>query len=107
MVAALLFQELLQKSNKMLFPLGSIHEWNEGNNPGAALLGIGSRRDETTFVRCIGHTQDQWHLADLKVYPSCPNCNLTQAAPAHILASIGCHKGRITRRLISSNFSSY
>ncbi|GFV47478.1 uncharacterized protein TNCV_885501 [Trichonephila clavipes] len=52
LVAALLFQKLLHESNKTSVPLGSrtlVHEWYEGNHPGAALLGTGSKRDETTL----------------------------------------------------------
>ncbi|GFX16810.1 RNase H domain-containing protein [Trichonephila clavipes] len=73
-----------------------VHEWYEGNHPGTTLLGTCSRRDETTLARfCNGHTRAQRHVAGLKVYPSCPNCNVTQAAPAHILACIGCHKSQL------------
>ncbi|GFV79510.1 hypothetical protein TNCV_279651 [Trichonephila clavipes] len=99
MVAALLFQKLLHESNKMSVPLGheySVHEWYEGNHPGAALLGTGSRRDETTLARFRrGHTRAQRHVSGLKVPPSCPSYNVTQAAPAHILACIGCHKNQL------------
>ncbi|GFT80937.1 uncharacterized protein TNCV_1935291 [Trichonephila clavipes] len=57
-----------------------VHEWYEGNRPGASLLGT-SRRDEMIFARLrSGHTLAQRHMADLKVYPSCPNCNVTQVA---------------------------
>ncbi|GFV67003.1 integrase catalytic domain-containing protein [Trichonephila clavipes] len=67
-----------------------VDEWYEGIHPGAAFLGTGSRRDETTLVRFFNeHTRAQWHVAGLKIYPSCPNCNVIQAAPAHILACIG------------------
>ncbi|GFT67411.1 RNase H domain-containing protein [Trichonephila clavipes] len=45
-----------------------VHEWYEGNHPGAALLEIGSRRDETTLARFrSGHTRVQRHVAGLKV----------------------------------------
>ncbi|GFV63900.1 RNase H domain-containing protein [Trichonephila clavipes] len=34
-----------------------VHEWYEGNRPGAALLGTSSRRDETTLASLrSGHT---------------------------------------------------
>ncbi|GFX15806.1 uncharacterized protein TNCV_1061281 [Trichonephila clavipes] len=73
-----------------------VNEWYEGNHPGAALLGKGSRRDETTLARFLsGHTRAQRHVVGLKVYPSCQNCNETQAAPAHILACIRCHKSQM------------
>ncbi|GFX40743.1 catalase [Trichonephila clavipes] len=73
-----------------------LHEWYEGNHPSAALLGTGSRRDETTLARFrSGHTRAQWHVVGLKVYPSCPNCNVTQCAPARIMACIGCHNSCI------------
>ncbi|GFY27057.1 hypothetical protein TNCV_2066781 [Trichonephila clavipes] len=39
-------------------------------------------------------TRAQRHVMGFKVYPSCPNCNVTQAAPAHILACIGCQKSQ-------------
>ncbi|GFV67764.1 uncharacterized protein TNCV_4624441 [Trichonephila clavipes] len=42
-----------------------------------------------------GHTRDQKHAVGLKVYPPCPNCNVTEAAPAHILDCIGCHKSQL------------
>ncbi|GFX62757.1 hypothetical protein TNCV_3350831 [Trichonephila clavipes] len=54
MVAALPFQKLLLESNKISVPLGGrppYKKWYEGNHPGAALLGTGSGRDETTLVR--------------------------------------------------------
>ncbi|GFY12960.1 hypothetical protein TNCV_665261 [Trichonephila clavipes] len=41
------------------------------------------------------HTYAQLHVAGLRVYPPCPNCNVTQAAPVHILACIGCHKSQL------------
>ncbi|GFX91448.1 hypothetical protein TNCV_3545311 [Trichonephila clavipes] len=44
-----------------------IHEWYEGNHPGAALLGTGSSRDETTLARFrSGYTRAQRHVAGLK-----------------------------------------
>ncbi|GFT13254.1 hypothetical protein TNCV_4077091 [Trichonephila clavipes] len=74
------FQKLLHESNKKQPP---VHEWYEGNHPGAALLGTGRRRDETTLARFhSGHTRAQRLMMGLKVYPSCPNCSVTQAAPA-------------------------
>ncbi|GFV84748.1 hypothetical protein TNCV_4297301 [Trichonephila clavipes] len=89
MVAALLFQKLLHKSNEISDPLGSSTPIHVGNHPGAALLGKGSKREETTFTRFrSGQTPAQRHV--LKVSP-CPNCNLTQAAPAHILACTSYH----------------
>ncbi|GFW61025.1 transposable element Tc3 transposase [Trichonephila clavipes] len=54
----------------------------------AALLGTGSRREETTLARFrSGHTRAQQHEAGPKVFPNCQNFNMTQAAPAHILAA--------------------
>ncbi|GFV80121.1 uncharacterized protein TNCV_1476841 [Trichonephila clavipes] len=67
-----------------------VHERYEGNHPGAALLGAGSRRDETTLSRFrSGHTRDQRYVAGPKVYSPYPNCNVTQATPDHVLACIG------------------
>ncbi|GFX82227.1 hypothetical protein TNCV_33351 [Trichonephila clavipes] len=70
-VDALLFQKLLHESNKVSVPLGGrppVHEWYEGNSPGAALFGTSSRRDETTLAGFgSGHTRAQRHVAGLKV----------------------------------------
>ncbi|GFT25053.1 hypothetical protein TNCV_179661 [Trichonephila clavipes] len=33
--------------------------------------------------------KEQW------LYPPCPNCNVTQATPAHNVACIGCHKSQL------------
>ncbi|GFU84479.1 hypothetical protein TNCV_1567541 [Trichonephila clavipes] len=40
-----------------------------------------------------GHTRAQRHVAGLKVYPSCPNYNVTQAAPA--TSCIGCNMSQL------------
>ncbi|GFY28260.1 DUF4817 domain-containing protein [Trichonephila clavipes] len=54
------------------------------------------RRDETILVsHRSGHIRALRHEERLKVYPPCPNCNVTQAAPDHILACIGCHKSQL------------
>ncbi|GFY30133.1 hypothetical protein TNCV_4074461 [Trichonephila clavipes] len=42
-----------------------------------------------------GHTRDQRHVVDLKVYPPCPNFNVTQGDPAHILVCISGYKSRL------------
>ncbi|GFT33917.1 transposable element Tcb1 transposase [Trichonephila clavipes] len=69
-----------------------VRERYEGNRL-AALLGTSSRQDGTILARLRnGHTRAQRLVAGLKVYPPCPNCNVTQAAPVHTLACIGCHK---------------
>ncbi|GFW92823.1 transposable element tcb2 transposase [Trichonephila clavipes] len=60
---------------------------------GAALLGKGCRRDETT-LRSV-YTGAQRHVVGLKVYRPCPNCNVIQVAPAHIMTCIGCHKSEL------------
>ncbi|PRD20505.1 UNVERIFIED_CONTAM: hypothetical protein NCL1_54415 [Trichonephila clavipes] len=52
-------------------------------------------RENVLTMLCRGHSQIQWHVADLKVYPPCLNCNVTQAVPARILAYIGCHKSEL------------
>ncbi|GFW17568.1 HTH_Tnp_Tc3_2 domain-containing protein [Trichonephila clavipes] len=66
------------------------------NIQGAALLGSNSRRDETILAKLrSGHTQVQQLGAGLKVYPPCPNYNVTQAAAAHILACISGHKSQL------------
>ncbi|GFT09952.1 hypothetical protein TNCV_1114191 [Trichonephila clavipes] len=52
--------------------------------------------NNTTLVRLITrHTRAQRCVAVLKVYPSCPNCNVNQASPVHILACIGFHKSQL------------
>ncbi|GFU43852.1 hypothetical protein TNCV_652411 [Trichonephila clavipes] len=43
----------------------------------------------------IGHTRGQRYKESLKDYPSCPNCNVTQVKPTHILACIGCPKSQL------------
>ncbi|GFT57557.1 hypothetical protein TNCV_1447931 [Trichonephila clavipes] len=91
----------------MSVPLGSrppcMSECYGGNNPGAALLGTGSRWDETTLARFrSGHTRFQRHVTGIKVYPFCTNYNGNQAAPAHILACIGCHKSQLHQQQMSS-----
>ncbi|GFV32719.1 hypothetical protein TNCV_3890771 [Trichonephila clavipes] len=98
-VDALLSWKLLQEPKKISVPLGSrslVLEWYEGNHRGAALLGSGSRRDETALARFrSAHTRAKRHVAGLKFYSSSPNCNVTQDASAHILACIGCHKSQL------------
>ncbi|GFV70162.1 hypothetical protein TNCV_2553061 [Trichonephila clavipes] len=42
-----------------------------------------------------GHTRAQRHVAGLKVYPLCSNCNVIQADPAHIMVFIGCRKSQL------------
>ncbi|GFU56873.1 hypothetical protein TNCV_2437521 [Trichonephila clavipes] len=45
---------------------------------------------KTTVARFLsGHTRAQRYVAGPKVYPPYPNCNVTQATPAHVLACIG------------------
>ncbi|GFX76297.1 catalase [Trichonephila clavipes] len=54
-----------------------VHEWYEGNRPGAVLLETSSKRDETTLTRLLsGHTRVQWHVTGLKVPHPCLNCNV-------------------------------
>ncbi|GFV12648.1 RNase H domain-containing protein [Trichonephila clavipes] len=73
-----------------------VHVWYEGSCPDAVLLRTSSRQDETFLVRLrSGHTSAQRHAAGLKVYFPCPNCNVTKATPAHILACIGCRKNQL------------
>ncbi|GFV33090.1 RNase H domain-containing protein [Trichonephila clavipes] len=37
------------------------------------------------------HIRAQRHMTGFKAYPPCPDYNVTQSAPVHILACIGCH----------------
>ncbi|GFT54256.1 hypothetical protein TNCV_2467631 [Trichonephila clavipes] len=99
MVVALLFQKLLHESNKMSVPRQSRPLYKSGMKKTilvATLFGTGNRRDETVLARFRSrHTRAQWHVAGLKVYPSCTKCNVTQDNPACILADIGCHKNQL------------
>ncbi|GFW42178.1 hypothetical protein TNCV_1206341 [Trichonephila clavipes] len=73
-----------------------VHEWHERNHPGAVLLETGSRRDEIARAGFHSeHTQAEQLVAGV---PSCPNCNVTQATPPHILTCIGCHKSQLLSR---------
>ncbi|GFU62063.1 hypothetical protein TNCV_4892821 [Trichonephila clavipes] len=84
-----------------------VHEWFEGNRLGAALLWTSSRRHETTLARLLsGHTRAQRHMAGLKVYSSCPNSNLTQAAPTDILTCSGYQTQSLLRSLGEDTFVS-
>ncbi|GFY27294.1 hypothetical protein TNCV_2069141 [Trichonephila clavipes] len=89
--------KLLHESNKISVPLEAspppVHEWYEGNHPGAALLGTRSRGDGTTLARFrSGHLElngmwwDLPFLSELQCYPS---------RSPHILACIGCHKSQL------------
>ncbi|GFW30277.1 hypothetical protein TNCV_3850481 [Trichonephila clavipes] len=42
-----------------------------------------------------GHSRAQPYVLGRRVYPPCPNCNVTQATPVHILAYIGCLKSQL------------
>ncbi|GFU97041.1 hypothetical protein TNCV_1423411 [Trichonephila clavipes] len=78
-----------------------VHEWYEGNHPGTVLLETGTKRDQTALARFRSeHTSPKWHVEGLKVYPSCPNCNAIQDAPANILACIGCNKSSWSQVLL-------
>ncbi|GFY06235.1 uncharacterized protein TNCV_2680291 [Trichonephila clavipes] len=59
-----------------------VHEWYEGNRPGADLLGT------TLFRLRSGYIPAQRHVVGLKSYPPCPNYNVTQATPVAILSSL-------------------
>ncbi|GFX29618.1 hypothetical protein TNCV_4776901 [Trichonephila clavipes] len=49
-----------QTRYQFLLETGPVHEWYEGNYPGAVLLGIGNRRDETTLKKFRSrHTRAQ------------------------------------------------
>ncbi|GFV15667.1 hypothetical protein TNCV_3898061 [Trichonephila clavipes] len=95
MVTGLFLRNCYPGQTKYQF-LMEIDQWYERNRPGATLVGISSRRGKTTLAKLHrGHTRAHWHVVGLKVYSSCPNCIVTRAAPAHILACIGCHKSHL------------
>ncbi|GFW46120.1 hypothetical protein TNCV_3277371 [Trichonephila clavipes] len=73
----------------------------------AAMQDFGSESLTTLTRLRSGHTRDQRHVASLKVYPPCPNCNETQAAPAHILACFGCRKSQLLSHKSSYSFSMF
>ncbi|GFV07075.1 uncharacterized protein TNCV_4687491 [Trichonephila clavipes] len=57
---------------------------------------VDEMRGETTLAMfCSVYTRPQWHVSGLKVNPSCPNYNVTQAAPAHIFACHSCYKKQL------------
>ncbi|GFT71241.1 RNase H domain-containing protein [Trichonephila clavipes] len=100
--AYLTFVEIVTRIKQNISPSWKkvpVHEWYVGNRPGTALLRTSGRRDDTTLARLhSGHIRVQRHEAELEVYPSCRNCNVTQDAPAHILACIGCHTSQLLSR---------
>ncbi|GFW00256.1 hypothetical protein TNCV_4354531 [Trichonephila clavipes] len=61
----------------------------------AQLTGMTVRNGFVWVQLRSGHTRAQRHMVGLKAYPNCLNCNVTQAAPAHILACIVCHKSQL------------
>ncbi|GFX94715.1 hypothetical protein TNCV_4799921 [Trichonephila clavipes] len=63
------------------------------------------------FLNCSGHIRAQRHVVSLKICvqiamgslcPHCPNCNLTQAAPAHTLACTGSYNSPCSQILLQS-----
>ncbi|GFY09660.1 uncharacterized protein TNCV_381551 [Trichonephila clavipes] len=57
--------ELVKQDISSSWRQASVHEWYEGNRPGAVLLGTGSRRDETTLSGCFAveilELNGMWH----------------------------------------------
>ncbi|GFV02881.1 hypothetical protein TNCV_3610101 [Trichonephila clavipes] len=114
LVATLLFQKLLHESNKISNPLGGIPSCMSGMKEIVLVLlcfgqAVGEMKLYLLGEFRSGHTRSQRHVAGLKVYPSCPNSNVTQAPPAHILTCTGCRKRlsspvRVLQRLKTYGF---
>ncbi|GFT47043.1 hypothetical protein TNCV_3747071 [Trichonephila clavipes] len=84
----------------MSVPLGSRPPYMSGMKETIlVLLCLGQAVGEIKLL-LLGFALDILELngMSLKVHPSCSNCNVTQATPAHILVCIGFHK----RQLLSS-----
>ncbi|UYV65368.1 hypothetical protein LAZ67_3004085 [Cordylochernes scorpioides] len=74
------------------------HSWYSGVNPGGA-LNIRNRQHQTTLTRFrTGHLKPLKIENNKKIYPTCPKCSLSPAAPEHILAFIRCTKQDLWER---------
>ncbi|UYV80433.1 hypothetical protein LAZ67_19000179 [Cordylochernes scorpioides] len=74
------------------------HSWYSGVNPGGA-LNIRNRQHQTTLTRFrTGHLKPLKIENNNKIYPTCPKCSLSPAAPEHILACIRCTKQDLWER---------
>ncbi|UYV79164.1 PPM1J [Cordylochernes scorpioides] len=74
------------------------HSWYSGVNPGGA-LNIRNRKHQTTLTRFrTGHLKPLKIENNNKIYPTCPKCSLSPAAPEHILACIRCTKQDLWER---------
>ncbi|UYV78617.1 hypothetical protein LAZ67_16002180 [Cordylochernes scorpioides] len=74
------------------------HSWYSGVNPGGA-LNIRNRQHQTTLTRFrTGHLKPLKIENNNKIYPICPKCSLSPAAPEHILACIRCTKQDLWER---------
>ncbi|UYV60656.1 ATM [Cordylochernes scorpioides] len=74
------------------------HSWYSGVNPGGA-LNIRNRQHQTTLTRFrTGHLKPLKIENNNKIYPTCPKCSLSPAAPEHILACIRCTKRDLLER---------
>ncbi|UYV64878.1 hypothetical protein LAZ67_3002250 [Cordylochernes scorpioides] len=75
-----------------------LHSWYSGVNTGGA-LNIRNRLHQTTLTRFrTGHLKPLKIENNNKIYPTCPKCSLTPAAPEHILACIRCTKQDLWER---------
>ncbi|GFX34060.1 hypothetical protein TNCV_912611 [Trichonephila clavipes] len=95
MVVALLFQKLLPAQNKISVPLGGRPPCMSGmKRIILVLLSLGQvvRRDGIILVAIL--TVDIVELNGIK-FILCPNCNVTQAAPIHILACISYYETQL------------
>ncbi|GFV15427.1 hypothetical protein TNCV_4834531 [Trichonephila clavipes] len=104
LVVALLFQKLLPGSSNISVHLGSRPPYMMIGVKKSVLVLLCLEKEvgETTLAMlCSGLTRAQRHVADLKVYPTYPNCNMTQADLANIMACIDC-QGWYKNQLLSS-----
>lgn len=73
-----------------------MNDWYETKHPGASLIGTQNRLFDTCLARLrSGHIRSQRHVGGIKVFPLCPKCTKTQAAPAHLLACCDFQKSMI------------
>ncbi|UYV80245.1 hypothetical protein LAZ67_18002138, partial [Cordylochernes scorpioides] len=106
-------KELLPQKNKLTFKeietiaetkinknwrIPPKHSWYSEVNPGGA-LNIRNRQHQTTLTRFrTGHLKPLKIENNNKIYPTCPKCSLSPAAPEHILACIRCTKQDLWER---------
>ncbi|GFT82606.1 hypothetical protein TNCV_1633961 [Trichonephila clavipes] len=99
MVAALLFQKLLSRSNKTLFSPGGKPPYMRGMKKTIVVLFCLGQTVGEMKLLLLGFAQWTYSSSPAcegcKVYPPCSNYNVAQAASVPILACIGCHKSQL------------